>query len=145
MIRNLITFFLSIRSLPFFMNIHYAIPDVCMLCISCANTNYTTFFAVVKWCWEWGVLFVALPLEGLFLLSGGKFSVFLPLSAVFRFSRGKSKRGVADLRVNLRGQPQIPPRFRYSAKNLRVNLRGQPQIPPRFRAGRKKERSLGLD
>ena len=105
------------------MNIHYAIPDVCMLCISCANTNYTTFFAVVKWCWEGGLLLL-LPLEGLFLLSGGKFSVFLPLSAVFRFSGGKSKRDVAD---------------------LRADLRGQPQIPPRFRAGRKKERSLGLD
>ena len=61
-----------------------------------------------------------LPLEGLFLLSGGKFSVFLPLSAVFRFSRGKSKRGVTDLRADLRGLPH----FRYSAKNLRVNLRG---------------------
>ena len=50
-----------------------------------------------------GLRLLLLPLEGLFLLSGGKFSAFLPLSAVFRFSRGKSKRDVTDLRADLRG------------------------------------------
>ena len=45
---NLITFFLSITPLPFMASAYKRYSAACMLCISCCNTDYTTFSRGVK-------------------------------------------------------------------------------------------------